>query len=194
MNLRLDLRRSALERETTTTFLRIVVHLVFQNPACVQRHTRFVKSLSEDLQRRITTICETAIVLPCEEAASTGVVPIMQWLRALDPPCPWNPYTCSAAAMNGHLPMLQWLRAQDPPCPWDEDTCAGAAKYGHLHIIQWARQQIPPCPWSVSTCKWSAHYGDLATLQWLRQQQPPSPWDVDTLCYAIEKSHNHILR
>jgi len=26
------------------------------------------------------------------------------------------------AAQDGQVEVLQWLRAQDPPCPWDEET------------------------------------------------------------------------
>jgi hypothetical protein len=76
--------------------------------------------------------------------------------------------------------LLKWVRAQDPPCPWDERTCAYAAKqvwslecvvgagpssrpslfvlgmrehvhmllskYGHLNVLlERARAQDPPC-------------------------------------------------
>ena len=43
---------------------------------------------------------------------------MLQWLRAQEPPCPWDEDVCSKAAMNGHLEMLQWLRAQDLPEEW----------------------------------------------------------------------------
>jgi hypothetical protein len=51
---------------------------------------------------------------------------------------------CQYAADNGHLSVLQWLRAQQPPCPWNDWVCSSAAIYGHLHILQWARAQDPP--------------------------------------------------
>jgi len=43
------------------------------------------------------------------------------------------------AAQNGHLEVLQWLRAQDPPCPWDSSVCSSAAHKGQLEVLQWAR-------------------------------------------------------
>ena len=91
---------------------------------------------------------------------------MLQWMRAQDPPCPWNERTCSDAAKGGHLHVLQWLRAQDPPCPWDERTCAAAAEDGNLHVLQWMRAQDPPCPWDEVTCSDAAKGGHLHVLQW----------------------------
>jgi len=34
--------------------------------------------------------------------------------------------------------MLQWLRAQDPPCPWDEWVVAYARELGHEQLAHWA--------------------------------------------------------
>ncbi len=88
--------------------------------------------------------------LLCEAVVYEGVdINVLQWLRAQDPPCPWNEETCGYAAVGGHLKVLQWLRAQDPPCPWDEETCSSAAENGHLEVLQWLRAQDPPCPWNA---------------------------------------------
>lgn len=38
-------------------------------------------------------------------------------------------------------PQLKWLRAQEPPCPWDGETCGWAARGGHLEVLRWARAQ-----------------------------------------------------
>jgi len=35
---------------------------------------------------------------------------------------PWDTSVCRAAAIHGNLCTLKWLRAQDPPCPWDVST------------------------------------------------------------------------
>ena len=75
----------------------------------------------------------------------------VQWLRAQDPPCPWDEDTCKYAALGGHLEVLQWLREQEPPCPWDEDTCLGAADGGHLEVLKWLREQEPRCPWDMES-------------------------------------------
>jgi hypothetical protein len=34
--------------------------------------------------------------------------------------------------------MLQWLRAQDPPCPWDGRVVRDATTRGHHELAQWA--------------------------------------------------------
>ena len=44
--------------------------------------------------------------------------------------------TCKYATKSGHLEILQWLRAQNPPCPWNKEDCilcAGA----NTNIGQW---------------------------------------------------------
>jgi hypothetical protein len=63
---------------------------------------------------------------------------VLQWLRAQEPPCPWDEQACTNAAVYGDLGMLQWLRAQDPPCPWDEWVVAYARELGHEQLAHWA--------------------------------------------------------
>ena len=50
---------------------------------------------------------------------------------------------CSYAARYGNLVVLKWLRAQDPPCPWDADACAGAAINGNLDVLKMAEISEP---------------------------------------------------
>ena len=125
--------------------------------------------------------------------AEHGCLESLKFLRAHDPPCPWNEYTCSVAAEGGHLHVLQWLRSQDPPCPWDEVTCTDAADYGHLDVLQWLRSQDPPCPWDERTCHAAAEGGHLHVLQWLRSQYPPCPWNERTCSCAAEGGDVHLL-
>lgn len=34
--------------------------------------------------------------------------------------------------------MLRWLRAQDPPCPWNKHQCELEAQaLGHHHVLAW---------------------------------------------------------
>ena len=57
----------------------------------------------------------------------------------------WSTGVCSeAVAGPGSLRMLTWLRAQQPPVPWNERTCAQAAFEGNLGLLQWLRAQDPP--------------------------------------------------
>jgi len=48
--------------------------------------------------------------------------------------------------VTGNLPVLQWLRAQDPPCPWDESTMEFAIEEGQDHVIAWLHTQNAPVP------------------------------------------------
>jgi hypothetical protein len=122
----------------------------------------------------------------CHAAARRGHLGVLRWLRAQDPPCPWSKLTCSAAATSGHLDVLRWLRAQDPPCPWDDDACFAAARAGNLDVLQWLRAQDPPCLWDEETCVAAARAGNLYVLRWLRAQSPPCPWDKAACMAASE--------
>jgi hypothetical protein len=100
------------------------------------------------------------------------------------------------AADSGQLHILQWMREQQPPCPWDDHwTCTNAASSGYLHILQWLREQQPPCPWSHWTFTNAASEGHLHVLQWLREQQPPYPcWMIidtrhDDTCHLHTLGH-----
>ncbi len=103
--------------------------------------------------------------------------PMLQWLRAQNPPPPWTVAVCSAAVEFQNLIMLSWLRSQEPPCLWDELVTAAAASRD-LKILQWLRAQEPPCPWGPSTWAAAAGSGKLEVLTWLRDQDPPCPWDA----------------
>jgi hypothetical protein len=61
-----------------------------------------------------------------EEAASRGHLALLQHFRATAA-LPWIREISIAACKGGHLEVLQWLRAQDPPCPWDAGVCKYAA-------------------------------------------------------------------
>jgi hypothetical protein len=139
----------------------------------------------------------------CASAAGGGHIDVLEWLRAQDPPCPWDAKEYTLAARNGHVHVLHWLRAQQPPVPWKANACAAAAKRGHLDALHWLRSQEPPCPWSgdemsvaaraghvhvmeylqdqgcavnENTCR-SALLGlQLGALQWLRSRDPLCPW------------------
>jgi hypothetical protein len=84
-------------------------------------------------------------------------VEVLQWLRAQDPPCPWDERTFRRAARNGRLEVLQWLRAQDPPCPWDARALAYATEEGHDDVVAWLNAQNAPVPvylWEFLAQQW----------------------------------------
>lgn len=130
----------------------------------------------------------------CNTAAEYGRITILRWLRAQDPPFPWDEQTCSHAAYNGHFEVLKWLREQDPPCPWDKDTCDSAASNAHWDIVKWGRLQDPPLPWGMSTCASAAELDDEEMLKWLRDQIPPCPWGTETCTRVAAKGNISLLR
>ena len=59
-----------------------------------------------------------------ELAVRGGHVCTLGWLLSRDVPIPNG--VCDWTAGAGHLSMLQYLRSLEPPCPWDKWTCANA--------------------------------------------------------------------
>ncbi len=53
----------------------------------------------------------------CRLAACAGDLDMLQWLRQLQPPCPWPEWRIPiAAAWNAKEGQVQWLL--DAGCPW----------------------------------------------------------------------------
>nr|UMO79004.1 hypothetical protein [Pandoravirus belohorizontensis] len=90
----------------------------------------------------------------------------LAWLRAQDPPCPWDESACSAAAWYadaGGFEVLRWLRAQDPPCPCDKHTLTALVFRGTAEAFVWACDQGAPCDESVVCTAVSKSRLDLLT-------------------------------
>jgi len=148
---------------------------------------------------------------PCRAAAASGELEVLRWLRAQNPPCPWDtstfrasaragklevlrwlqeqqcPWgrsTCRAAAGAGELEALRWLRAENLPCPWNVGTVSAAAIGSHIAVLHWLRGQLPPCRWKRSVCYDAICSGSLESLLWLRKQAPPCPWNTQR-CLAL---------
>ena len=98
-------------------------------------------------------------------AAEHGNLPLLQWLRSLDPPVPWGIALCTAPARHGHLALLQWARLQG--CPWDKSCVSAAVIRGDLELLEWCRAQDPPCAWLDHSTSEAARSGQLGVLQWL---------------------------
>ncbi|AGO83693.1 hypothetical protein psal_cds_189 [Pandoravirus salinus] len=89
---------------------------------------------------------------------------------------------------------LAWLRAQDPPCPWDESTCAAAAWYadmGGFKVLRWLRAQDPPCPWDKHTLTALVFRGTVDTFVWAYDRG--APCDESVLCTAVSKGRLDLL-
>ena len=118
----------------------------------------------------------------CNHACGCGDLKALQWLRALDPPCPWAPVAViQYAAQSGHIEVLKWLREQDPPCPMSTWASIHAAREGHLETLQWLHAN--GCPWDERVRAKAETEGHEHILQWLEGQTlppyPPVDSDVD---------------
>ena len=60
-------------------------------------------------QPPFTTLADATVMA---EAAGAGHAPVVEWLRALDPPCPWGEDVPARAALGGHTALLDWLALQ----------------------------------------------------------------------------------
>lgn len=99
-------------------------------------------------KRGMSRLCDTRVIIA---AATTGHLRVIQWLRAQNPPCPWNENVCEIAAERGHFEVLKWLRNQNPPCPWSTSTYKAAIKANHPDIAKWVEKN--GCPkTSSSSC------------------------------------------
>ena len=101
-------------------------------------------------------------------AAKSGNLWALQWLRSLQPPCPWDRHTCAELAARGDLAGLQWARSQQPPCAWDKNCGQRAAIGGHLPVLQWLHAQGPLFPWCPRAVKAHAvRLGNIVMMEWL---------------------------
>lgn len=122
----------------------------------------------------------------CNAAAKVGL-PVMQWLRAQTPPCPWFSSTLAAAAECGNLEVLSWSRAQG--CEWGSNVCLKAAVGGQIETLRWLRSRNPcPCPWTAECCDQASITGNIKMLEYLRvEASPPCPWNIDqTVFFAFD--------
>jgi hypothetical protein len=61
----------------------------------------------------------------------------------------WRVAMCRVVARQGSLDTLQWLRAQEPPCPWDGSVIVEARLNGFTTVEEWARENGCPEPGAV---------------------------------------------
>jgi len=61
----------------------------------------------------------------------------------------WHAAMCRVVARRGGLDTLQWLRAQEPPCPWDGRVIVEARLNGFASVAAWARENGCPEPGAV---------------------------------------------
>ena len=95
----------------------------------------------------------------CDQAARTGNLALVRWLREVKK-FDWNEWTINAAAENGHLHIVTYCMEQK--CPRDSLTCACAAKSGHLDILKYLHEN--GAPWNSWTCYYARENNHLECL------------------------------
>jgi hypothetical protein len=76
----------------------------------------------------------------CCWAACKGRRDVIELLRAHG--CPWYD-ACWEAAQEGHWGLVRWMRAQDPPAPWDAAKMEWLATvHGQVDVADAARAEI----------------------------------------------------
>ncbi len=89
----------------------------------------------------------------CSEAAVTGNLALVRWLRDVKK-FDWNEWTINSAAENGHLHIVTYCTEQK--CPRTDLTCALAAQSGHLDILKYLHEN--GAPWDSWTCYFARKY------------------------------------
>ena len=95
----------------------------------------------------------------CSEAARTGNLVLVRWLREMKK-FDWNEWTISSAAENGHLHIVTYCTEQK--CPCNELGCAYAAQYGHLDTLKYLHEN--GVPWNSWTCYYARENNHLECL------------------------------
>ena len=83
----------------------------------------------------------------CSEAALTGNLALVRWLREVKK-FDWSRRTIISAAKHGHLHIVTYCTEQK--CPRSKLACACAAKSGHLDILKYLHEN--GAPWDSWTC------------------------------------------
>ena len=95
----------------------------------------------------------------CSEAALTGNLALVRWLRDVKK-FDWNVWTINIAAENGHLHIVKYCMEQK--CPRTKLACACAAKSGHLDILKYLHEN--GAPWDSWTCYYARENNHLECL------------------------------
>jgi hypothetical protein len=95
----------------------------------------------------------------CSEAADTGNLALVRWLREVKK-FDWNEWTINAAAKLGHLHIVTYCMEQK--CPRTKLACACAAKSGHLDILKYLHEN--GAPWDSWTCYYARENNHLECL------------------------------
>ena len=94
----------------------------------------------------------------CSEAAVTGNLALVRWLREVKK-FDWNAWTINAAARFGHLHIVKYCMKHKCPCML---ACALAAASGHLDTLKYLHEN--GVPWDYKTCYYARENNHLECL------------------------------
>ena len=104
----------------------------------------------------------------CSEAAVTGNLALVRWLREVKK-FDWNVWTINRAAQYGHLHIVTYCTEQK--CPRGSLTCALAAKFGHLDILKYLHEN--GAPWDSWTCFYARENNHPECLNYAKENGCP---------------------
>ena len=104
----------------------------------------------------------------CSEAAVTGNLALVRWLREVKK-FDWSQWTIIAAAHNGHLHIVKYCTEQK--CPRTKLACASAAESGHLDILKYLHEN--GAPWDSWTCYFARENNHLECLNYAKENGCP---------------------
>ena len=104
----------------------------------------------------------------CSEAALTGNLALVRWLREVKK-FDWSRQTIISAAKHGHLHIVTYCTEQK--CPRGSLTCALAAKFGHLDILKYLHEN--GAPWYSWTCFYARGNNHLECLNYAKENGCP---------------------
>jgi hypothetical protein len=104
----------------------------------------------------------------CSEAAVTGNLALVRWLREVKK-FDWNAWTINAAARFGHLHIVTYCMEQS--CPRSRLACALAAEFGHLDILKYLHEN--GAPWDSWTCYFARENNHLECLNYAKENGCP---------------------
>ena len=100
----------------------------------------------------------------CSEAAVTGNLALVRWLREVKK-FDWNAWTINTAARFGHLHIVTYCMEQS--CPRSRLACALAAEFGQLGILKYLHEN--GAPWDSWTCYFARENNHLECLNYAKE-------------------------
>ena len=104
----------------------------------------------------------------CYEAAATGNLALLRWLRE-EKMFEWGDSAINKAAEIGHLHIVKYCMRHDSPI--NVLVCALAAENGHLDVLKYLDEN--GVPWDWKTCRFAAQNNHIECLNYAKENGCP---------------------